>query len=82
MFGDPSRLDEEQYCDFFNETLYENGQKYGCEHSVKKCFQCKASFLENGGKENAALWLMLLALTIGDKDINKTISQMSKNDEK
>ena len=81
MFGDPTRVDEEYYCDFFCETLFENGQEYGCGRSFEKCFQCKANFHENGEKDNSALWLILLALTIGDKDINKTISQMSKTDE-
>lgn len=68
MFGDPARLDEEQYCDFFNETLYENGQEYGCERSFNKCFQCKLNFSEGGEKENAALWLLMLSWIIGNRE--------------
>lgn len=81
MFGDPSRLDEEHYCDFFNETLFENGQEYGCEHGFEKCLKCKATFPEDADKDEMAFWLILLALVIGDKDKDEIISQMPNIDE-
>lgn len=77
MFGDPTRTEEEYYCDFFNQTLYENGKEFCCKKSVSKCFQCKLNFTSEEKKNSDMAQMILLYLLFAreelkDKITNKT----------
>ena len=77
MFGDPTRTEEETYCDYFNEKLYENVQKYCCNDSFEKCLSSRMRFLGTK-KDSDILWLFFwLFFSLDEK--NKEILKQNKN---
>lgn len=75
MFGDPTEIVEEYYCDFFNQELSENGKEFCCKKSVSKCFQCKMNFMSdeerNGNFEQMLLLMLLFDDNMREKAIKK-----------